>query len=138
MAQTETNKETNSSIPNVASLLLSLTLLMAFRLLPLLKAPLSAFGYDFGFYLDAVNRAESLNLNSLSAAVGGGYNNFLFYLIHFLHLPAEAGFNFTLFLLALLLGFTFYLAFQTKKFALFAVLLCACSIIQAESYSMFL
>ena len=55
-----------------------------------------------------------------------------------MHLPAEAGLNFTLFLLALLLGFTFYLAFQNKKFALFAVLLCACSIIQAESYSMFL
>ena len=69
--------ETKNSLNNLAYLLIVLTFLLIIRLLPLLKAPLSFYGYDFGFYYYAAGHA-SWHLSDLTQALWGGYNSPIF------------------------------------------------------------
>ncbi len=69
-------------------LLLALKVLLLIRLIPILKSPLSNYGYDYGFYLYAASHASGLHLNNFLTALWGGYNNPLFYLACILRIPA--------------------------------------------------
>lgn len=121
-------------------LLLSLSLLLTSRLLPLFKAPLSTFGYDYGFYFFAAKTAILPFAYSLSATLWGGFNNPLFYFFNLLHVPPAFSLTLSYLIFSLLLGLSLYLFFgkTNKRAGLFAIALYALSMVQMESYLMFL
>lgn len=120
-------------------LLLAFTALILVRLLPVIKSPLSTYGYDYGFYLFALNHATNLSISSFASAFFGGYQSPLFYLAHFLHIPSGVILDELFLLFSLSFGVCFYFLFpKNKKAAVFAVLLAAASVIQSQIYNMFL
>jgi len=106
----------------------------------LLKGSLSSFGYDFGFYLSAAENAKKISLDSLTTVLWGGFNNPLFYLGNFLHLPPAVMVNEFYLFFSVLLAFSFYWILKpiNRLSAILAVFLLACSQIQTEGYTMFL
>ncbi len=130
-------------------LLLALTLLLAIRVLPALKAPLSTYGYDFGFYYYAASHA-AWHWRDFLQSVWGGYNSIIFLLGAIIHLPPAVTLSGSYFLSAIFLGVTIYLLMSggagfgstEKKLSsitgVLAVILLGCSLFQAELYSMFL
>ena len=131
--------ETKIQIPYPALLLLALTFLIIVRLLPMLKAPLGNYGYDYGFYLYAINHLSPLLPQTWLTALWGGYNNPLFYLATLLHISGSIMLNELYLALSVLLGVSLYVFFRLeRKIAVFAVLLLACSVIQTEGYTMYL
>ncbi len=124
----------------ITLLILAFSGLILSRLLPLFKAPLSAFGYDYGFYLDALKNAQSLNWQDGLTAFWGGFNNPLFYFFNLLHLPPQFILTLSYLFFALLTGLALYWLFspQNKTAGLFALLLFTLSLVQMESYTMFL
>ena len=122
-----------------AGLLLALTLLMAIRLLPMLKAPISAYGYDFGFYLSAAKTA-AWHFKDLGQSLWGGYNSPWFVLANLIHLPASVSLVGSHFFMAVFSGWSIYYLMRghDKLTGIFAVSLVALSQIQMESYFMFL
>jgi len=116
----------------------ALALLAATRFLPALKAPLSTFGYDFGFYLYAISHANRLNSFTLYGFALGGYGNPLFFIFYHLHLPPEATLHVLMALLTLACGLVLYRLFDNKQYGLWAIILFALSIPQALIYHMFL
>ncbi len=122
-----------------AGLLLALTLLMAIRLLPMLKAPISAYGYDFGFYLSAAKTA-AWHFKDLGQSLWGGYNSPWFVLANLIHLPASVSLVGSYFFMAVFSGWSIYYLMlgYDKLTGIFAVSLVALSQIQMESYFMFL
>ncbi len=119
-------------------LIILATVLM--RLVPLLQAPLAAYGYDYGLYLYAFKNLEGFRVSALLDAIQGTYQSLLFFLLKPLHLGPEAALNSVQFLSSLLLpaAFYFYLRKTSKLAAFFAGLLAAVSIIQSETFTMFL
>lgn len=132
--------ETKTKTPR-AYLLLALTALIVIRVLPILKSPLSTYGYDFGFYFDAANQAGQFHLADIFYnAIWGGYNNPLFLLGHTLHLPPSILINELYFLAAILLGLAGYFWMKTKNqlAGIFTCYLIACSFVQTSGYLMYL
>jgi hypothetical protein len=114
-------------------------LLFVMRLLPLVKAPLATYGYDFGFYAFAA-RAPYINLATLFPSIFGGYNSPLFLLFHWLHLPWPGSIEVSLIVFSVVLGLIFAWFAQSldSKITLLALLLFAFSIPQSQAYLMFL
>ena len=54
-------RETKIFADYLPYLLISLTLLLVIRILPSLKAPLSSYGYDFGFYYTSESDTNGFN-----------------------------------------------------------------------------
>lgn len=131
----ETKASTNTSL----YLLLSLTLLLLIRVLPILKSPLSTYGYDFGFYFYAAGHA-AFSWHDLSQIVFGGYNSPLFLLGHWLHIAPAITLTGSYFFAAIFLGLALYLLMKnfSLKAGVLAAALAACSLFMAESYNMFL
>jgi len=123
-----------------AYLILALTLLLVARLLPMLKGPVSTFGYDYGFYFDAAKNAHGINWQDLLTAFWGGFNNPLFYLFNLFHIPPELSLTLSYLIFTLLLGLSLYWLFspRDKTAGLFALILYSVSTVQMESYLMFL
>jgi hypothetical protein len=121
-------------------LILCLTGLLISRLLLLLKAPLSAFGYDYGFYLDALKNSQTINWQNLLTAFWGGFNNPIFYVFNLLHFPPQLALTLSYLCFSLLTGLALYWFFypHNKTAGLFALLLFTLSLVQMESYAMFL
>jgi len=117
--------------------MLALAALVILRLLPLLKSPISAYGYDYGFYLYAAAHAAGLKLGT---ALWGGYNSPLFYFGSLLHIPATILLNEIYLLATALLGLAWLWFFGAKRWQMgaWAILLTACSLLQAELYTMYL
>jgi len=140
---------------------LALIVGIVLRSLPGLKAPAGYFGYDFGFYLQAANNAQSvLNISG----VLGGFNHPLFYVLKTFHINPEIFLNITLFLFSILTIAIFILtlsqiksrvagkeveftstglsAYSLRKsensLAVFGAILLAASLPQAELYYTFL
>lgn len=134
------DKKQKSNQTHFAYIFLSLAFLMVMRLLPLLKAPLSFYGYDFGFYWHAAQNAQRLTASDFAAILWGGFNSPLFFLGRLLHVPPAFSTVGIFFLSALFLGLCmyFWLKNQGGLSGVFACLLVALSPIQAESYRMFL
>lgn len=131
--------ETKTKTPTAVYLLLSLTLLLVIRAVPLFKGSIGSFGYDYGFYLYAASHLHPLSLSGWLVALWGGYSNPLFYLAHAFFIPPNIIINQLYLLFTILLALSFYWFFGTnKKAAAWAVILCATSLIQTESYAMFL
>jgi hypothetical protein len=128
-------KSTEKQKP-LAWALLALTVLIIVRLLPLLKAPLAFFGYDYGFYLYAANHASSLQLGT---ALWGGYNSPLFYLAHLLHVPPALVLNEFYLLATVCLGLCWYIFYRPNwQAGVWAALFTAFSLFQIEAYTMYL
>jgi hypothetical protein len=119
-----------------AVMLFGLSIYIAIRLLPVLTYPISAYGYDYGFYLYAV-RFSHLSL-ALLTGLSGGYSHPLFVIIRLLHIPAVAGLNVLMLLAALSVGTVFYFVFDDARRGLWATVLAAFSVAQAEAYVSFL
>jgi|GEM_PF-3544611 len=121
-------------------LLVSLTILVIIRILPALKSPLSTYGYDYGFYFFAAGHTTSIHWTDLFTAIWGGFNNPLFYIAHWLHIPAAGVINELYFIFTLLLGVSFYFWMKNKNTlaGIFASLLVAASQVQSEAYTMYL
>ncbi len=132
--------ETKKNQKTVAYLLLSLFGLLIVRLLPILKAPLSTYGYDYGFYAYGIKYLIAPTLESFFPVIWGGYNNPLFYLSKILNIPGNIILNELYLLAAIFLGVALFLFFgkKNKLAGIFAVILVAASIIQSEAYTMFL
>lgn len=133
--------ETKSKNPHtIVWLLAALCVLLVLRALFLLKAPLSGFGYDYGFYLYAAEHAQKLQIDSLLVALWGGFSSPLFYLGNLLHLPSGIILNEIYFFSAIFLGLAFYFVFAPKNrlAGILAAILAASSLIQSEAYFMFL
>ncbi len=131
--------ETKTKIPPAVYLLLSLTLLLAIRAIPLFKGSIGSYGYDYGFYLYAASHLHPLSLSGWLVALWGGYSNPLFYLAHAFFIPPNIIINQLYLLFTILVALSFYWFFgNNKKAAAWAVILCATSLIQTESYTMFL
>lgn len=121
-------------------LLAGLTTIIVMRSLPLLAGPLNTYGYDYGFYLYALNHPPTLNIFNLIGSGWGGYNNPLLFLLHYLPAPAPAILNLSFFLITVGVGasvFYFYKRRSTQA-AVVAVALFAFSIAQNQTYLMFL
>ncbi|MBI5530787.1 MAG: EpsG family protein [Candidatus Doudnabacteria bacterium] len=133
------NPETKISTPPLAYLLFALVPLLIIRLVLLAKGPVGLFGYDYGFYLFAATHLNPLSASGWLVALWGGYSNPLFYAAKLFFIPPNILINEFYLFFSPLLALSFYWLFgNNKKSALFAVLLCAGSLIQTESYSMFL
>lgn len=117
-----------------------LLVLLGTRLLPLLKAPLGTFGYDFGFYLYTIKHIHYLTLYDLSSGITGGYNNPLFYILRLLPFSLESSLVASYILLVLGSGVALYTFVKkySQTASLWAILLLAFSIPQNEMYLMFL
>lgn len=118
----------------------ALAVLVIVRVLPLLKAPLSAYGYDYGFYLYAAKHVQGFSWESLMTSVWGGYESPFFMLGKIFHLPASVTLNEGLLLFSAFLGVCVYWYFSNinKTSGVIGALLVAFSLIQAEGYNMFL
>lgn len=129
------SKQTHNSL-----LIFCLTGLIISRLLPLFRAPISAYGYDYGFYLDTLKHIQHIPWSNIFTTLTGGFSNPLFFLFHTNHLPAELTLSLSYLFFSLLTGLTFYLFFypHNKTAGLFALLLFSLSLVQMESYIMFL
>jgi hypothetical protein len=124
----------------ITLLILAFSGLILSRLLPLFKAPLSAFGYDYGFYLDALKNSQTINWQNLLTAFWGGFNNPIFYVFNLLHFPPQLALTLSYLCFSLLTGLALYWFFypHNKTAGLFALLLFTLSLVQMESYAMFL
>ena len=133
-------KKSNSNQTHLALLILIFTGLIISRLLPLLKAPISAFGYDYGFYIDALKNTGAVNWQALLTAVWGGFNNPIFYFFNFLNFPPELALSISYLFFSFFTGLALYWFFypHNKTAGLFALLLYSLSLVQTESYLMFL
>lgn len=130
--------ETKNYLPQ---LLLALTALIIIRLLPIFKAPLSNYGYDFGFYAYAASHAWQYSLKNLfTSALWGGYNSPLFLLGHWLGIPSTILVNELYFLASLALGLAIYFWMKLKSplAGILAALLVGASTVQTAGYLMFL
>ncbi len=121
-------------------LLSGLLVIILVRILPAIGQPLYAYGYDYGFYRYAAQHLAPLSLHTVFTGISGGYNNSLFYIFNFLGLPVDASLTASHFLFAVLLGLAIFCFL--KKYGLltawFGTLLTAFSLVQLESYTMFL
>jgi hypothetical protein len=121
-------------------LLGALILVMLIRVLPVLKSPLSTYGYDYGFYLYAIEHAKTFDIHSFTSAIFGGYNSPLFSLSNLLHIPVNISLNefyFLSFIISALVCFYFFYP-KNAKAGIITTVLCACSLSQSESYNLFL
>ncbi len=126
----------NKPHANLALLLLCFSLLLIIRALLVFKAPLSNYGYDYGFYLFALKHTALANLFSLFSS---NYQHPLFFFAQIFKFDPALFLNFSYFGFNLFLGYAIYLFFgQNKNAALWSVAFFALSLVQQESYSMFL
>jgi hypothetical protein len=140
MAEKFPETKIKSGQNHIAYLILALTVLLMVRLLPILKSPLSTYGYDYGFYLYALKHATAFDWHSLLTGYWGGYNSPLFVFLNLFRLPAEAALSLMQVLGSLALGITAYFFFpkQSVQTKIWAILLAAFSIAQNLAYTMFL
>ncbi len=135
------NQNKDISQSNTAFLLLALLPLLFIRLLPVLSAPLSTYGYDFGFYYYAANQAH-FSLADIYQVIWGGFDSPVFIIGKWLHLPAQLTLVGSYFLASVFLGLCLYLLMGTisknRTAGIFAVLLLTGSMVQSEAYTMFL
>lgn len=122
-------------------LLLTLSALIIIRILPILKSPFSTYGYDFGFYSYEAGHAGQFHFIDLfNNAVWGGYNNPIFLIGSWLHIPSALLVSEFYFLAAVALGLAIYFWMKLKSQAagIFACLLVAASFVQTSGYLMYL
>jgi hypothetical protein len=121
---------------NLALLLLCFSLPLIVRALLVFKAPLSNYGYDYGFYLFALKHTSFANFFSLFSS---NYQHPLFFFAQIFKFDPALFLNFSYFGFSLFLGYAIYLFFgQNKTAALWSVVFFALSLVQQESYPMFL
>lgn len=138
--QNNLSTETKTKNLPLIFLLLALTALLLTRLIPILKSPLSSYGYDYGFYFYAAGHPAQLGIGSILTALWGGYNNPLFNLTHLLRIPTVLVVNELYFFFAALAGWAmYYLGSRfSKTCGLLAAALFACSLVQSEAYTIYL
>jgi len=132
------DKKTGSS---TGWLLLALSALIIIRILPILKSPLSTYGYDFGFYSYAAGHAGAFHFIDLfNNAIWGGYNNPIFLIGSWLHIPSALLVSEFYFLAGIALGVAVYFWMKLKNptAGIFACLLLAASFVQTSGYLMYL
>lgn len=121
-------------------LILIILLSLGLRLLPVIKSPLSTYGYDYGFYLDVLKKSSAFSWESFLTAVQGGYGNPLFFLVY--HLPWSPDISLSilhfLFSLGLPVACYFFFLKENKRAACFAAFFSAVSLLELEVYRMFL
>jgi hypothetical protein len=120
-------------------LVLGAGLITLIRLLPLAKAPLLTYGYDFGFYAFA-SRAPFPSLNTLLPSIFGGYHSPIFLLFYWLHLPWPHSLTVSLTILAVVLGIilSYFIRLIERRAFLPILLLFAFSVLQQQAHLMFL
>ncbi len=134
-------EETKTQKSYFALLLLALTALIIIRVLPILKSPLSTYGYDFGFYSYAANHTGAFHFADLfNNAVWGGYNNPIFLIGSWLRLPSQLLVSELYFLASVALGLACFSWMKLKSplAGIFACLLLATSFVQTSGYLMYL
>lgn len=124
---------------NLAWPLFGLVFLLISRLLPLIKAPLSAFGYDYGFYYYAASNPTQ-GWRSVLTGFSGGFDNSIFHIFKFFHIPPEISLSLSYLIFSVFLGLSLYWFFipKNRTVGIIAVFLYSISMVQMESYLMFL
>jgi len=119
--------------------LAGLAVFIIVRLLPVFKQPLYTYGYDYGFYLNALNHPPPANWGSFFGGISGNYFNPLFFLFHLLKLPPATALNLSYFVIAVLVGIAFYFLLDKNPIAgTAAMVLAAVSAAESQAYAMFL